>query len=160
MANNKNLNEDVNASELTPEEIESARIAHCDILQNNILDLEKKEKEAKARLDSVQDEIAVHFKAREDAVKNIEYLASDNFRKSKAALERATDVESKANEILKNAEADRGAFLVDRKKSLESIEELMNKLNQDKSDIKALRSNLNKRLKNVEAREIALHGED
>lgn len=159
MANNKNLNEDVNSGELTPEEIEAARIAHCDILQNSILDLEKKEKEAIARLSSIQDEISAHYKAREDAVKNIEYLASDNFRKSKAALDRANDVEAKANDLLKNTEAERGSFLVEKKKSIESIDELREKLNQQSIEIKALKLNLNKRLKNIEAREIALHGE-
>ena len=159
MGKKPDLTSDGQEVELTTEQIETARIAHCEILNNSIIDLQKKENDAKARLADIQKEIDVQYRAREEAVKNIEILASDNYRKSKAALDSASGVHSKADDLMKKNENDRSSFLVETTRVEGVLSDRKNQLDQKERELNALKRNLDQRLKNIEARETSLHGE-
>lgn len=159
MGSNKNLVGDMNKVDLSPEEIESARIAHCEILEGSIKDLEVKEQAAKKRLAAIDDEINSAYKVREDAVKNIESIASRNYIAAKTKVNEANDLFNSADEKMKLFEKERSVFLIDKEKILSEIRVQQEALSDKQSALVRAQAKIDARLKNVEARESLLHKE-
>lgn len=159
MGSNKNLVGDMNKVDLSPEEIESARIAHCEILEGSIKDLEVKEQAAKKRLAAIDDEINSAYKVREDAVKNIESIASRNYIAAKTKVNEANDLFNSADEKMKLFEKERSVFLIDKEKTLSEIRVQQEALSDKQSALVRAQAKIDARLTNVEARESLLHKE-
>lgn len=146
--------------ELSPEQIETARIAHCEILQKSIVELEQKEKDAQARLVGIQSEIDKAYLTREDNVKSIELIASNNYVAAKAKVNEANDLMQKTKDDRQAFEQERSDFLQAKEVADKQIAAEKEALAAKSNDNKSLSKHLGVRLANIKAREDALHGEE
>ena len=160
MGKKPDLTSDGQEVELTTEQIETARIAHCEILQKSIVELAQKEKDAQARLVGIQSEIDAAYEKREEAVKNIELMASNNYVASKAKVNEANDLMQKTKEDRETFSLERSEFLQGKSVAEQSIAAEKEALNSKAGDLKSLKKHLDARLSNIKAREDALHEEE
>lgn len=154
---NKDLLEE--GVELNSEQLEAARIAHCDILKSSIADLEKEEAAAKERLKNIQSEIDMAYKAREESLKSMGILASQNTIAAKKTVDEANDLMAKTKEETKKFEQERAQYLKDRSVAEAGIAFDRKELSDRATELNVRERQLNVRLKNIKGRESLLHEE-